>query len=312
VPGVRASVAFALKIFLAPLAHLVQAAEAAAVAPQDLFHPVPEVALAEAWGNTEVHADIGDGPANGAAAYLGREFFLRGQAGRVRIVGAEQGRVGTSWLKGGLEGLGTRAASRFGWRTVVGLQLNVRRPGEAQIAAPGGAGQEILLQGERAEHAALQAVQNGREVVGAEDGGGGGEFRGGGAGGGGRGEVAGVGDEGGEDVENSPDAPWDGAGFCRGRGGWGCSCHGLVIAGSGEQSKNFMMEFLMRGYAGRAPARGMRYRPAERRNGAALPPTVMAGHRAGHPHRHRSRGRCNDIKGMCRSGSPEQVLRRRK
>jgi hypothetical protein len=84
------------------------------------------------------------------------------------------------------------------------------------------------LQGERAEEAALHAVQDGGEMAGAEYGSGGGEFRGGGAGGGGRGEVTGVGDEGGEDGENSPDAPRDGAGFRFCRGGWGCSGHGLV------------------------------------------------------------------------------------
>lgn len=81
-----------------------------------------------------------------------------------------------------------------------------------------------MLQGERAEHAALHAVQDGGEMVGAEDGGGGGEFRRGYAGGGGRGEVAGVGDEGGDDVENSGDASRDEAGWCG--GGWGCSGHG--------------------------------------------------------------------------------------
>ncbi len=85
-------------------------------------------------------------------------------------------------------------------------------------------------------------------IVGAEDGGGGGEFLGGDAGGGGRDEVAGMGDEGGEDVENSPDAAGDGVGRCG--GGWGCSRHGSVVAGFGEQSKNFVIGFLMRGYVG--------------------------------------------------------------
>ena len=82
-------------------------------------------------------------------------------------------------------------------------------------------------------------------MAGAEDGGGGGEFRRGDSGGGGRGEVVGMGDEGGEDVENSRDAPRDGAGWCR--GGWGCSGHGLVVAGLGEQSKNFVVGFPMNG-----------------------------------------------------------------
>jgi hypothetical protein len=85
-------------------------------------------------------------------------------------------------------------------------------------------------------------------MAGAEDGGGGGEFRRGDAGAGGRGEVASMGDEGGEDVENSRDASWDGVGWCR--GGGGCSGHGLVVAGLGEQSKNFVIGFLMRGYVG--------------------------------------------------------------
>jgi hypothetical protein len=114
---------------------------------------------------------------------------------------------------------------------VVRLQCDTRRPGEPQIVPPGGAGEQIVPQGERTEEAALHAVQDGWEMVGAEDGGGGGEFRGGRAGGGGRGEVAGVGDEGGEDVENSPDAPRDGAGFRVCWGGWGCSGHGFVGSG---------------------------------------------------------------------------------
>ena len=129
----------------------------------------------------------------------------------------------------------------------MGLQFDARWPGKTQVSAFGGAGEQIALQSERAEHAALHAVQDGREIVGAENGGGGGEFRGGCSGGGGRGEVAGVGDVGGDDFEDSPDAPRDGAGFC---GGWGCSCHGLVVAGLGEQSKKIVIEFLMRGYVG--------------------------------------------------------------
>ena len=107
----------------------------------------------------------------------------------------------------------------------MGLQGDARRPGEPQIAAPGGAGEQIISQSECSEHAALHPLQDGGEIAGAADGGGGGEFRGGHAGGGGRGEVAGVRDEGGEDMKNSPDTPRDGAGFCGGRGGWGCSGH---------------------------------------------------------------------------------------
>jgi len=221
VPVVWASVAFALEGFFPPPAHLVKAAEAAAVAPQGLFHLVPEGAVAETGGDAEVHADIGDGPADRAAAHLGGEFFGRGHAGRIGMAGVQQGGIGTAWA----EGRGARLAGRFGRRTMVGLQFDARWPGEPQVAAPGGASEEVLLQGECPEHAALHALPDGGEIVGAEDGGGGGEFRGGYAGGGGRGEVAGVGDEDGEDVENSPDAPWDGAGFCGGRGGWGCSGH---------------------------------------------------------------------------------------
>ena len=120
----------------------------------------------------------------------------------------------------------------------------------SEVAAPGGAGEEGLLQGERAEHAALHAVQDGGESVGAEDGGGGGEFRRGYAGGGGRGEVAGVGDEDGDDFENSRDASRNGVGW------WGVvgavPVMGLVIAGLMEQSKNFMIGFLMHGYVGGA------------------------------------------------------------
>ena len=82
-----------------------------------------------------------------------------------------------------------------------------------------------MLQRECPEHAASHAVQDGGEIVGAEDGGGGGEFRGGGAGGRSRGEVAGVRDKDGEDMKNSPDTPRDGAGFYGDRGGWGCSGH---------------------------------------------------------------------------------------
>jgi hypothetical protein len=60
--------------------------------------------------------------------------------------------------------------------------------------------------------------------------------------------VAGVGDEGDEDVEDGRDAAGGGVGRCL--GGWGCSGHGLVVAGLGEQSKNFGIGLLMRGYGG--------------------------------------------------------------
>jgi hypothetical protein len=215
VPGARASVAFALERILPLRAHLEQAAEAAAVAPQELFHLVLKIAVAEAGDNAGVHEDIGDGAADRAAAHPGCEFLGRGHAGRARIVEPEHSGVGTEWGTG----RGARAGCRCGLGTVVRLQCDARRPGEPQIVPPGGAGEQIVPQGERAEKAALHALHDGWEMVGAEDGGGGGEFRGGRAGGGGRGEVADVSDEGGEDFEDSPDAPRDGAGFCLCRGG---------------------------------------------------------------------------------------------
>ena len=107
----------------------------------------------------------------------------------------------------------------------MGLQRDARRPSEPQIAAPGGAREQIMSQRKCSEHAALHAVQDGGEIAGAENGGSGSEFRGGGAGGGSRGEVAGMGDENAEHMKNSPDTPRDGARFCGGRGGWGCSGH---------------------------------------------------------------------------------------
>ena len=220
-PAARAPVAFALERILPLRAHLAQAVEAAAVAPQELFHLVPKIAVAETGGDAGVHEDIGDGAADRAAAHPRREFFGRGHAGRARIVGAEQSGVGTAWVAR----RGAGAGCGFGRGTVVRLQFDARRPGEPQIVPPGGAGEQIVPQGERSEEAALHAVQDGWEMVGAEDGGGGGEFRGGDAGGGGRGEVAGVGDEGGEDVENSPDTPRNGAGFGGRVGGWGFLGH---------------------------------------------------------------------------------------
>ena len=221
VPGVRAPVAFALERILPLRAHLAQAVEAAAVAPQDFLHLVPKRAVAETGGDAEFHTNIGDGAADRAAAHLGREFLGRGHAGRAGIVGSEQSGVGTSWAAA----LGPRAGCRFGRGAVVRLQFDARRPGEPQIVPPGGAGEQIVPQGERAEEAALHAVQDGWDIVCTEDGGGGGEFRGGRAGGGGRGEVADVGDEGGEHVENTPDAPRDGTGFGGRVGGWGCLGH---------------------------------------------------------------------------------------
>ena len=130
----------------------------------------------------------------------------------------QHGRFRAAWTaRGG--GLGR---GRFGRRAVVGLEFDARRPGEAQIAAPGGAGEQVLLQRERTEHAALHAKPDGGEIVGAEEDGGSCEFRGVDTGADGRGEVPSVGDEGGEDAENSPDTPRDGAGFGGRRGGWGC------------------------------------------------------------------------------------------
>ncbi len=246
-PGIRTPVAFALEGFFPPRAHLVEAAEAAALAPQGLFHPIPEIAIAETGGDAEVHTDIGDGPADWAAAHLGREFFRCGQAGRIGIARVQQRGIGTAWM----EGRGTQPGGRPCRRTVVGLQCDARRPSKPQITAPGRAGEQIIAQSERPEHAALHPLQDGGEIAGAKNGGSGGEFRGGGACGGGRGEMAGVRDEDGEHMKNSPDTPRDGARFCGGRGGWGCSGHGMVVAGLEEQSKKLMISFPVRGYARR-------------------------------------------------------------
>ena len=60
--------------------------------------------------------------------------------------------------------------------------LHAGRPFIAEVAPAGGAGQQITLQAERAEDAAPHAVQDDREIVGADDGSDGGEFRGGDAG----------------------------------------------------------------------------------------------------------------------------------
>ena len=137
----------------------------------------------------------------------------------------QHSRFGAAWTaRGG--GLGS---GRFGRRAVVGLQFDALRPSEAQIAAPGGAGEQVFLQRERAEHAALHAKPDGREIVGAEEDGAGCEFRGVDAGGDCGGEVPSVGDEGGEDAENSPDTPRDGAGFGGRRGGWGCLGHSVCM-----------------------------------------------------------------------------------
>src|SRR6201996_3684962 len=120
VPGVWVFVAFAQEGLLAPRAHLIQAAEAAAIAPHCLFHLVPEFAQTETGRDAEVHADIGDGAADGTAAHLGRELFRHGRAERGRVVGAQKRGVGTSWL----EGRGARAWSRSGRRTVVREQVD--------------------------------------------------------------------------------------------------------------------------------------------------------------------------------------------
>jgi len=109
-------------------------------------------------------------------------------------------------------------------------KFHPRRPREPQITPPGGSGEQIVPQRERAEHAALHAVQNSGEIAGAEDGGSGGEFRYGSAGGGGRREVAGMGDKNREDMKNSPDTPRNGAGLRAGRGGCGCSGHRVGVS----------------------------------------------------------------------------------
>ena len=225
VPSVRAPVAFALERIFPLRAHLVKVAEAAAVPPQDFLHLVPKRAVAETGGDAEIHADIRHGAADRTTAHVGREFLGRGHAGRAGIVGAEQSGVGVAWAAA----LGAGAGCRFGWGSVVRLQFDARRPGEPQIVPPGGAGEQIVPQGERAEKAALHAVHDGWQIVCTENGGGGGEFRGGRSGFGGGGEVADVGDEGGEYVQNSPDTPEDGAGFGGRVRGWFCLGHGYGV-----------------------------------------------------------------------------------
>ena len=104
-------------------------------------------------------------------------------------------------------------------------KFHPRRPSEPQVTPPGSPREQIVPQRECPQHAALHPVQNSGDMLGAENRGGGSEFRDGSAGDGGRGELPGVADKDSEDVENSPDAPWDGAGFCGGWGGWRCSGH---------------------------------------------------------------------------------------
>ena len=98
-------------------------------------------------------------------------------------------------------------------------KLHTLRPSEPQITPPGGPREQIVPQRQRPQHPALHPVQNSGEIAGAENRGGGGEFRGGRAGDGGGGEMPGVGDEDREDMKNSPDTPRNGAGSCGGRTG---------------------------------------------------------------------------------------------
>ena len=183
--------------------------------------------------DAEIQADIGEGAADRTPAHLPIQFLVRWQMERARIVVVQQRR----FFAGCAPGCGGFCPWRGRRRAVVRLQVGVRRPDEAEVAAPGGAGEQITLQGEGAENAAAHAEQDDCHVVGAEDGGCGGELGFRGEGGGVFGEVAAVGDEGADDAEDAADASEDAAGCFRlvgagriGSGVWsgGCRLHGWI------------------------------------------------------------------------------------
>lgn len=84
---------------------------------------------------------------------------------------------------------------------MAGQQLDARPPpDEAEVVPAGAAFEQIALQGKRANDAAPHAQQDGRKIVGAENGGHDGEFRDGDADWGSCGNVTAVGEEGKHDL----------------------------------------------------------------------------------------------------------------
>ena len=96
------------------------------------------------------------------------------------------------------------------------------------VAALGGAGEEVALQHHGFEEAALDMPENAAEVVGAEAGGDGGEAGVGCFLGEGLVEVLGVADEGTDDVEEERDARQGFWVLWRWFGGWACGVHGEI------------------------------------------------------------------------------------
>ena len=176
--------------------------DAAAEIVHELEQLVPEGAVAEAWDDGEIEADVEDGAADGAAAYLALEV-LRGGHEEFGIVPA--GGAGWAWaLACGRARRGGLSAFGVGWG---GLRLGRGGAGfdEVDVVAGGGAGEQDALQRGGAQEAAVEVGEDGGEVGGAEAGGDGVEVGGGGALADGVDEVAAVGEQDADGVEEDPD-----------------------------------------------------------------------------------------------------------
>jgi hypothetical protein len=185
--------------------------------------------VAEAWDDGEVQADVEDGAADGVAASLAFEILQAGHVefGIVPAGGAGEARAfgcGNGGLGGGLPGRGVDWCGLYLGRGNAGC-------GEFDVGAGGGAGEQHAFQSGGAQEAAVQVGEDGGDFGGAEAGGDRPEVGGGGALVDGVDEVAAVGEEDADGMEEDGDVvghSGGGAILCGiWRGGDGCFVGGL-------------------------------------------------------------------------------------
>ena len=183
-----------------------------------LVQLVPEGAVAEAWDDGEIRADVGDGAADGAVAHLTIQV-LRGGHEEFGIVPG--GGAGGALARGGRRRGGLLGFGGWGWLWCWRAGAAVD---EVDVSAGGGAGEEHALQGLGAQDASVEVGEDGGQVGGAETRRDGVEVGGGGALTDGVDQVAGVVEQDADGVEDDPDVVGQSGGgvILRGigRGGW--------------------------------------------------------------------------------------------
>ena len=192
-----ASVLLSIERLLATVSFAQHGAWAAAVVMHGIEQLVPEGAGAEAGHDSQVEADIGNGAAYRAATHLALQFR---QCGCVSV-----GKRPPGWTRCGIAGGGLSARGGAGWCGLSAARADAGA-GERYVAAAGGTGEQNTLQSDGTQDAAVEAGEDNCEIEGAETRRDGGEAGCGGAVLDGVGEMAAVGQQDANDVEECRNA----------------------------------------------------------------------------------------------------------